>query len=246
MSGKTGIGEAEIHAYVDGVLDGDWARAVAAALAADPRLADRVAGYRADMAMLKQVYGPLADRPVPREWLALTKNAKTAPAWSWRMAGAVAAVLLFALALGSLVYPILLPEPEIVSVALAARQDAESIIPVTDSGANRYDGMLSAAVSLPVKVPHLEKMGYHLTGIRLHSGNPGRRAAELIYRDRDNRLFTLYLRHSNGSVRFDQFEHAGLRVCIWQDNQLAMVMTGNVTTPAMQRLASMAYTGLTL
>ena len=59
-------------------------------------------------------------------------------------------------------------------------------------------------------------------------------------------MFTLYLRRSDGTARFDQFERAGLRVCVWQDEQLGMVMAGNVSTAAMQRLASLAYTGLTL
>jgi len=53
------------------------------------------------------------------------------------------------------------------------------------------------------------------------------------------------LRHSDGTARFDQFERAGLRVCIWQDEELSMVMAGDVSTAAMQRLASLAYAGLT-
>ena len=75
---------------------------------------------------------------------------------------------------------------------------------------------------------------------------PGGSAAELLYRDRQDRLFTLYVRRSDGSARFDQFKRAGLRVCVWQDDQLGMVMAGDVSTAAMQRLASLAYTGLTL
>jgi hypothetical protein len=38
---------------------------------------------------------------------------------------------------------------------------------------------------------------------------------------------------------------ADLRVCIWQDDQVGMVMAGDVSTAAMQRLASLAYSGLT-
>ena len=53
-------------------------------------------------------------------------------------------------------------------------------------------------------------------------------------------------RHSDGTARFDQFERAGLRVCIWQDDQLGMVVAGNVSTAAMQRLANLAYTGLAM
>jgi anti-sigma factor RsiW len=85
-------------------------------------------------------------------------------------------------------------------------------------------------------------MGYRLTALHLYAGA----AAELVYRDGAGRLFTLYVRHSDGAARFDQFERSGLRVCVWQDDQLGMVMAGNVSTASMQRLASLAYTGLTL
>jgi anti-sigma factor RsiW len=88
-------------------------------------------------------------------------------------------------------------------------------------------------------------LGYQLVQIRLY-GASNKGAAELSYRDRENRLFTLYLRHSDGSVRFDQFKRDDLRICVWQDEELGTVMAGNVSTAAMQRLASLAYTGLTL
>jgi anti-sigma factor RsiW len=247
MNSGLDVSENELHAFVDGALDADQARAVAARIAADPVLASRIAGFRADMAMLKQVYGPSSGRPLPHEWLALAQNSGPA-ASRWRMAVAIAAVLLVALAIAPFAYRALQPSAsdEIVTVALAARQSPAGTIPVTDDSAARYDGTLSAAISQHVKVPDLEKVGYRLTAIHLYPGAPDGSAAELLYRDRANRLFTLYLRRSDGTARFDQFERAGLRVCIWQDDQLSIVMAGNVTTAAMQRLASMAYTGLTL
>jgi anti-sigma factor RsiW len=249
MSNGMDVSENELHAFIDGALEADGARAIAARVAADPALADRVAGFRADMAMLKQVYGPLSGRPLPRDWLTLIQNSRPTAAPSWRMAAAIAAVLLAALALAPFAYRALQPSlsGEIVTAALVARQSRpETAIPVTDLSTARYNGELSAAISERVKVPDLGKMGYRLTGIHLYPGAPGGSAAELLYRDRANRLFTLYLRRSDGTARFDQFERAGLRVCIWQDDQLGMVMVGNVTTAAMQRLASLAYTGLTL
>ncbi len=249
MSNDKEISESELHAYIDGALDRDRADTVAARLAADPALAHRVAGFKADMAMLKKVYGPLADRPVRDEWLALAQNSRPAAiAYSWRLAGAIAAVLLVALVLAPFAYRQLAPgQPsEIVTAALSARAaPAEKTINVAGD-AGQYDAAISGAVAEKVKVPDLGKMGYRLSVIRLYPDAPGGRAAELVYRSRDSRLFTLYLRRSDGTARFDQFERQGLRVCVWQDDQLGMVMAGNVSTAAMQRLASLAYTGLTL
>jgi anti-sigma factor RsiW len=248
MNSETDFSEGELHAYIDGELDAGRADAIAARLAADPLLAKRVAGFRADMAMLKRVYAPLADRPMPRAWLALAENSKPAAPYSWRMAGAIAAVLLFVLAATPFVYHALAPvqRGEIVTAALAARlEPAEKTLTVAGDTSG-YDGAVSEAISQRVKVPSLEKMGYRLSSIRIYPRAPGGSAVELLYQDGDDRLFTLYLRRSDGTARFDQFERAGLRVCVWQDDQLGMVMAGNVSTAAMQRLASLAYTGLTL
>ena len=96
-----------------------------------------------------------------------------------------------------------------------------------------------------IRVPDMRRLGYRLTEVHFYGGSGSERAAELLYRDNAGRLFSLYLRRSDGSVRFDQFLRADLRVCIWQDDQVGMVMAGDVSTAAMQRLASLAYTGLT-
>lgn len=242
------LGEGELHAFIDGELNAEHANAVAARLAADPVLAGRVAAFRADMAMLKKVYSPIANRPAPRKWLALAEGSSSGPVYSRRLIGAIAAVLLVALMTAPVAYRMLMPGPaqEIVDAALRVRQEpGGKAINVSGDG-SQYDDMVSSAISERVKVPDLGKMGYRLSTIRVYPNAPGGSAAELLYSDQENRLFTLYLRHSDGTARFDQFERAGLRVCVWQDDQLGMVMAGDVTTAAMQRLASLAYTGLTL
>lgn len=249
MSNSMNVEESELHGYIDGALDVQRTKTVAAELAADPALAHRVAEFKADMAMLKKVYGPLAEEPVPREWLRMAEDSKiNVRGRSWRLAGAIAAVLLVALTLAPFVYRQLAPSQssEIVSAALSARQAPAAKTLNVAGNIDQYDAAVSAAVAEKVKVPNLGKMGYQLSAIRLYPDAPGGRAVELIYRSQDDRLFTLYLRRSDGTARFDQFERQGLRVCVWQDDQLGMVMAGNVTTAAMQRLASLAYTGLTL
>ena len=250
MTSRPGIDDRDLHGLLDGALDDERARAVAAQLAADPVLADRFAGFKSDKDMLKTLYGPIAAEPVPEEWLRLAASARPAkPRLSWRMVGAIAAVLLVAVT-GALTYRNLQSTGtgEIVADALQAREDgaapAIAVAGFGDSG--RYAARLSELVAAHVKVPDLSRLGYRLQTLRFYPGGPGKGAAELSYLGSDGRVFTLYLRHSNGTARFDQFERAGLRVCIWQDDQVGMVMAGNVSTAAMQRLASLTYTGLTL
>jgi anti-sigma factor RsiW len=97
---------------------------------------------------------------------------------------------------------------------------------------------------MPVKAPDLTRLGYRLASMAVYNGTPGGNAVELVYRKADGRDFTLYVRHASDAPRFDQFERAGLRVCIWQDEVLGTVMSGKMSAAEMQRLAALAYSGL--
>jgi anti-sigma factor RsiW len=248
MSGKLQISDVELHAFIDGELDARRLGEVEAGIAADPALAERVAAFRADKTMLKHLFGPLIDRPVPEEWLKLAQAPKPRPATRWLLAGSIAAAIVVAVA-GTIAYREIQPSRsgEVVEAALDARgaAEAEQVLAVTGD-ARQYDALLSNTVGSKVRVPDLARLGYRLASIRLYRHAAGSGAAELLYHDRDDRLFTLYLRRSGGTARFDQFERNGLRVCVWQDEELSTVMAGNVSTAAMQRLASLAYSGLTL
>jgi anti-sigma factor RsiW len=241
----------ELHAYIDGELDAGGAAAFEGKMNADPALADRVAAFRADKDMLKRVFAPAADAALPTEWigLALGSAAPRRGSVSWRLVGSIAAVVMLSV-VGSVYYWERQPAgaSDVVQAALDARTNTtgtQKVISIPSGAAlQQYDTVLSSTVALNVKVPDLHRMGYELAGIVLYPNSPA--AAELLYRDDKGRSFTLYLRRSDGKPRFDQFERGGLRVCVWQDEVLSTVMAGNVSTAAMQRLASLAYTGLTL
>ncbi|TWB15493.1 anti-sigma factor RsiW [Nitrospirillum amazonense] len=236
------IAEVDLHAFLDGELPEDRARVVEAALLADPALAERLAGYEADKAMMKRLYSPLIDRPVPQHLIDLAQSTANGPAarpWAdWRRLGAVAAVLLLLVGGGAYLVndPAGSPAGDVVQMALAAR-DVPAAVP---SDLAPYNAALSRVVALNIKVPDLTRAGYRLAGVKVEG-----QAATVAYRDADDRLFTIYLRHSDGTVRFDQFKRDKLRVCIWQDDQLSMVMAGEMSAAVMQKLASMAYVGLT-
>lgn len=236
----------ELHAFIDGELDAAHAAAIAARIEADPALARRVVAFRADKEMLKRIYAPVSDRPVPAEWIARAQAARKQPAVSWRLVGSIAAVILIA-AIGAFAYLNMTSAggDEVVHAALEARNHSvraeKSLVVAASESPGQYDAVLSAAVATKVRAPDLRRLGYRLAGINLYG-----KAAELLYRDKENRLFTLYLRRSGGTPRFDQFARNGLRVCVWEDEELSTVMTGNVSTAAMQRLASLAYTDLVL
>ena len=234
------ISDEELHAYVDGALDAARTQQVRQALAQNPALAERVALFQADKAMFKDIFAPLADRPLPPEWEARIRRK---PQASWRKAYLIAAALLV-VAVSPLAWRYVAPSPtaDVVEAALEARETfSQGGIAIEDGRtAARYDAALRLAVASNVRVPDLSRMGYTLRGLHLYG-----KAAEILYRGPQDQLFTLYVRRSDGTARFDQFERRGLRVCIWQDDQISTVMAGNISAAAMQRLATLSYTGLT-
>lgn len=241
MSGKSHISEEELHAFLDGELDEPRSGEVTAIIVADPLLAERVAAFRSDKVMLKQVYGPLDRLPLPEEWLDELRPKRRAV--SWRLVGSIAAAILVVLGGFSVYRGLHGSRGDAVTVALEARDDR--IQPqqvVLANGAPRdLEAVVQNTVGARVKVPDLGKMGYRLHAVRVFA-----QAAELDYRHRDGGEFTLYLTKSDGHVRYDQFDRDGLRVCIWKDEMITAVMAGHMSTAAMQRLASLAYTGLML
>ena len=236
------IKDEDLHAYIDGALSEERALLVRQALAENAALAERAALFQADKAMFKTVYGPLAERPLPPEWVARVRRQER-PRVNWRLATAIAATL--AVLAGSPVVWRYLSVPagkDVVDVALDARAGAAAPTQHIAAGpkADSYDAALRQTIASNVHIPDLSRMGYRLAGLQLYD-----KAAEILYRGPQNQLFSLYVRRSDGSARFDQFARRGLRVCIWQDDQITTVMAGDVSAAAMQRLATLSYTGLT-
>jgi anti-sigma factor RsiW len=236
------ISDEDLHAYVDGALEESRALAVRDALARSTDLAERAALFQADKAMLKAIYAPLAERPLPQEWTLLARR-RSRPKMLWRLAGAIAAVLLIVAGASLAWRHYASGNGDVVAAALDARDGTltpQRYIMLNDiAQAHRYDATLRQATASNVHIPDLSRMGYRPSGLRLYGT-----AAELLYQGPQGRLFTLYIRRSDGAARFDQFAHGGLRVCIWQDDQISTVMVGDVSVAAMQRLAILTYTGL--
>jgi anti-sigma factor RsiW len=242
-----------LHAFIDGELPEDERARMVDALATDPALARRADLFRQDKERLLQVYGGVADRPIPRRWIEMIEAPAAAQprrrVFSMETIAAMAAALLLLVG-GPLVYRQMTPHEEpIVEEALAARDatvPAGSIAAIRQTSQTAAAGhAVSAALAMRVSAPDLSRMGYTLAGYRIYrDADGGKPAAELLYRHRDSRVFALYLRRPNGAPRFDQYKQGRLRVCIWQDDVLGAVMTGEMSAAEMQRLASLAYTGL--
>ena len=230
----------DLQAFVDGQLDREAMSAVAARVAGSPVLAREVARLRADKLLLKQVYGPLADRPVPDALRAPFRRHRARQRTAqFGAAAALAAGLAFAVWFG----PGLWGGDIVVKEALAARHGGGAVtrqVALDGAGAER-DAMISAALSVPVKVPDLGRSGFTLAAVTLYG-----QAAQLSYRDAAGKLFTIYLRHSLGGDRFDLHSEGKTEVCVWQNAELAVAMVGEMTAKEMLKVASSSYADLNL
>lgn len=250
MSDRDTIDEMTLQAYIDGELLETECAAVEDAMRRDPFLAKQIAQYRDDKSRLAKVYGHIRVEPLPGTWTELIENypVKAQARFSAQNLAAIAAVLLITIGIVSWYQRSEPRQESIIEEALAARDEAiperRTIAVTASTRASAADRAVATALSMRVRTPDLSPMGYTLSGVRIYDGMPGGKSVELLYRKANRPLFALYLRHPSGPARFDQFKQGRLRVCIWQDDVLGTVMTGEMSAAEMQRLASLAYTGL--
>jgi len=250
------ISDEELHAYIDGELDVTRVTPVSEAIARDPVLAARVAAFQSDKTLLQENFAPLLDRPVPEAWLEMIAKqddprerrhtvgvlrplfGRRAPQVS-RAALALAASIMLVVGGWTFYRGMDARSAEALVVEAlavhAGQQTATSATPLADASA-----ALNAVLKLPLKTPDLSGLGYTLTAVEVHDG----KGVKLDYRDANNRVFTLYLKASSGTPRFDMINRSGTRICIWQDDVLSTIMVGEMSAGEMLRLASMAYAGL--
>jgi anti-sigma factor RsiW len=249
MSERFEIPDEQLHALIDGELTAADSAELESVVAGNATLNRRVALFRADRARLAQIYNPVTEQPLPAHWIQMIQRQapRPRPFYSIEAITGIAAAIILAIG-GSLVYRESLPHEEpIVEEALAARDNAlaaRQTMALNETQAAAATRAISSALAMHVSAPNLHRMGYSLVGLRVYGNASNGKSVELLYRKPDQRTFALYLRHPSGAPRFDQYKQGKLRVCIWQDDVLGAVMTGEMSVVEMQRLASLAYSGL--
>jgi anti-sigma factor RsiW len=242
------VSEIDLHAFIDGELPPERAAAVEAAVARDPFLAARVRGFRADKLALVAAYGPLADAPVPA-WLLQAARGSSRPAskrWVRHLAlvgaAALAASLLLTLTPRA-------PRDAAIEQALAARENARTPSRELDgrdlASIEAADQAMSHMLGNSTRVPDLRRAGFKLVSAEFY-GRTRSDAVQLRYEDAERRLFTVFLRPSAGPDGFEVTERGPVRICVWQNADITAVMTGEMSTPELFRLASLAYSSLGL
>lgn len=241
----------DLHAFIDGELDDARATQIAAAIAGSPETCERVERFAADKDLIARVYGPLIDEPLPPALLkAVTAERLRLPARSPMRFVPAAMALAAALVVAVIGYPVIssLGGDPLVVEAMAVRSGQvhadRQFADAEVATASIRDHLVEAALSVPVKVPNLEKAGYVLTGITAYPDRGGHQALQLSYRDRGGAVFTMYMRQTSGGDRFELSQRKNMQVCVWQNDNLSVVMLGTMPAHEMLRVATATYADL--
>jgi len=246
------FGEDELHAYVDGRLPADRSRLVADYLERNADEAARVADYAAHRDALRVMLQPKFDEPIPHT-LRVDRIAAEMRRGRMRRLSAIAALVAVAItgiAAGWIAAPALRGgKPDtLVAEAIAIRhgdtQPEERFDAPAVAAPDTRDGLVARVLSVPAKVPDLAQAGYALAGIAIYPDRAGSHALQVTYRKADGSAFTLYMRRSVGSDRFDLMRQGSMQICVWQNDDLSVVMLGEMSAKEMLKVATLTYADL--
>jgi anti-sigma factor RsiW len=243
--------EADLQAYVDGLLPPARQAEVEAWLLTRPEEAERLAAYRAQNHELRRLFDPVLDEPIPA---AIHVPAPHRPWWSGP-AGRCAAALAIAFAGGLAGWTLRAASDEHKAVpALASGGQAAPVAanslprqaaiahvvyspelrhPV-EVGADQEQHLvawLSKRLGAPVRPPHLGKLGYELIGGRLLPGESGP-VAQFMYHNPAGQRLTLYVSTGQAQNRDTGFRFAQegpVGVFYWIDGKFGYALSAGVT-----------------
>lgn len=253
MTTPKSIGEADLHAYVDGELEERGRAEVETWLADHPEDAARIRAFREQKAALHALYDGVLSEPLPaRIELALSRRPKQRAALWTR----VAAGLLLFLAGGLAGWGLhgqqvqrMAADDGFVRQAVGAHvvYSAEVRHPV-EVGADEEAHLvawLSKRLGAPVRAPRLTSAGFDLVGGRLLPDG-GAPAAQFMYEDTAGRRLTLYARtdRRDGDTAFRFLSDQGELAFYWIDGPLAYALIGKLSRDDLLPLARIVYEDL--
>lgn len=251
------VEEQELHLYVDDQLDEERRAAFEAALRDHPELVTRVADYRRQNALMRQLFAvPAEDGASEAQGFLvrqLQRRLDGRPRRRWWKFAAVAAGLLVAAVLGSagteFYHERSMPEPEPMANFAETAALLHSVYAgggdQTEFGADgvaKLSSILPTRLGAPLHVPDLSRKGFSLVGGRLLAAPEGP-AAQLLYRDQAGRLVTVLLgasqpAHPNAPQPLQQRQDLSLYT--WLDGRIGVAVVGKLNSDELRGLAEAA------
>lgn len=258
---KLPMTEADLQAWVDGVLPEMRASEIEGYLAAYPAEAERLYAYQAHKQGLKALFEPVLDEPVPERLRALAippvavdpQKRRFLERWSLQRiaAGLLVAVVSGAAGwLGHAQYQAaerqaqVMPLPRQAAVAhVVFSPDVRRPVEVSAAQEDQLVAWLSKRLGTPVRPPKLGAIGYELIGGRLLPGNSGP-VAQFMYHDASGQRLTLYVTTENTTNRDTGFRFAQegpVNVFYWIDGKFGYALSAGIGKSELARVATAVY-----
>jgi anti-sigma factor RsiW len=253
------ITEADLHAYIDGVLPPSRRTEIEMYLAQRPEEAKRLQAYQQQKDELRALFNPVMNEPIPAS---IPTRPRYRP-WSVQRFAAGLAIAVVSGTAGWLLHgqaasDLLPPSP-------AARQAANDRAPAlarqaaiahvvyspdvrhpVEIGADQEDQLvtwLSKRLGTPIRPPKLGKLGYELIGGRLLPGQSGP-VAQFMYHDAGGQRLTLYVsteQSHNRDTGFRFSEEGPVNVFYWIDGKFGYALSAGIGKAELARIATAVY-----
>jgi anti-sigma factor RsiW len=261
--------DAELHALLDGAVQGRERALLQARLGHDAAGRERLAAWERQREALRALHAGTADEPVPQTLLNAAHGTNSGPVGrhgdpSWPRWGGMAAGVVLAFAAGWLTrgsWPLVsqwatrsaIPAmPAFVRDAAVAHvvytPEQRHPVEVRASEEEHLVQWLSRRTGRPLSVPRLTALGYELVGGRLLPGEAGARA-QFMYQNAQGSRLTLYLGalgHSaasapDSSTAFRFASDGPVPAFYWVDQGFGYALSGALTREALLEIAGAVY-----
>ena len=197
--------EAELHAYVDGLLPPARSAEVEAYLAAHADDAQRVRAWREQNHALHELFDPVLAEPMPARVRRPRLMRRVRPALryaavaGWIMLGGVAGWFLHDYGVAKSADTVAFAHRAAIAHIVYSPEVRHPVEVGADQEAHLV-AWLSKRVGGSLKVPQLAPIGYQLVGGRLLPGNQGP-VAQFMFQDASGQRLTLYVRNARVTAR---------------------------------------------
>ena len=251
------ITEADLHAYVDGLLPAERSGEIKEYLATRPDEAARLDAYRTQNAALHSLFDPVMNEPIPRR-LATTR---TRGVGTWQRFAAGFAMAFFSGSIGWMLHGTRDNDMRLAQYSPSTAQQESRLAhqaaiahvvyspdlrhPV-EIGADQEDQLvtwLSKRLGTPIHPPRLGKLGFELIGGRLLPGDSGP-VAQFMYNSAAGQRLTLYVstdQANNKDTGFRFAEQGPVNVFYWIDGKFGYALSAGINKGELAKIASAVY-----
>lgn len=247
------IDEAELHAWVDGGLEGERAAVIRQAMDADPALASRAKAYAEQNKEIRALFGSVADEPLPERLRAVNLASRTSRRRRLLAVAASVVWLSIGIAGGWLASDWLGDRTltqdtrDVARAAVSAhRVYAVEVLHPVEVFADEEEHLvkwLSKRLDHNITAPNLTALGLGLVGGRLLPTDKGEPAAQFLYEDQGGRRVTVYvsLHRSGKETAFRYQEMDGAGAFVWLEPEMGYAITGDVPRESMLAVSRVVY-----